>query len=103
MGTPAYMPPEAFTSASLGPAVDLWGLGITLYESLTGRNPFSAPSVVETVSLIARLAVRDAREMRADCPPGIATFLASALDSDPRRRPQSAAEFASGLRAAGID
>ena len=81
--------------------VDLWGLAVTLYEALTRRNPFLAPTISETVSLIARAAVPDPREIRSDCPPALATFLTSALAADRSRRPQSAVEFISRLQAVG--
>lgn len=101
VGTPAYLSPEAVAMAAPTQGVDLWGLAVTLYEALTRRNPFLAPTVAETVSLIARAAVQDPREIRPECPPALAIFLTSALAADRSRRPQSAVEFISRLQAAG--
>jgi hypothetical protein len=102
VGTPAYLSPEAVAMAPPSQGVDLWGLAVTLYEALTRRNPFLAPTVAETVSLIVRAAAPDPREMRPDCPPALAMFLASALAADRSRRPQSALEFLNRLQAAGM-
>jgi serine/threonine-protein kinase len=46
IGTLAYMAPEQITGASIGVAADLYGLGVTLFEALTGRLPFLGPDFV---------------------------------------------------------
>jgi serine/threonine protein kinase len=96
---PILMSPEAVALEPPGPGVDLWGLAVTLYEGLTGRNPFSAPTVGEVVCLILQGAIQDPRDTRPDCPASLAEFFASALAADRRRRPKSAAELLHQLRA----
>jgi serine/threonine protein kinase len=100
VGTLAYLPPEALALAPPSEGVDLWGLAVTLYECLTRTNPFVAPTIPQTVSLIENAAVRDPRELRPDCPQAIAAFLGSALAADRGRRPRSALDFAARLQAA---
>ena len=56
VGTPQYMAPEVVAGSSIYDAkVDIWSTGVTLYQLLTGRLPFSAPSISELLNNIARL------------------------------------------------
>jgi hypothetical protein len=98
VGTPAYMSPEALALDAPTQGVDLWGLALTLYEALTGSNPFAAPTLAETSTLIMQAALPDPRDLRPDCPPALAAFFASALAANRWRRPQTAVEFSNQLR-----
>lgn len=44
LGTPRYMAPEQLNTHDVGPAADIYALGVTLYELVTGRVPFDAPT-----------------------------------------------------------
>jgi hypothetical protein len=93
IGTPRYMAPEQLAGEQVGPRTDLWGLGATLYESLSGRPPFDG----STPLAIAR--------QQADGPPplegidrGLAGLVSSCLAVDVADRPLHAGALASALR-----
>lgn len=55
VGTPQYMPPEQAEGKrdEIGPTVDVYSLGATLYEMLTGRPPFNAPTMLDLMVKIS--------------------------------------------------
>lgn len=99
VGTPLYLSPEALEGATPQEAVDLWGLAMVLYEAIAGRHPFGGRRVADVVEAIRHQAVPDIRAVRPDCPAEVAAFLAAGLAVDPARRPQSAADLRTTLRA----
>lgn len=97
VGTPAYMPLEAYQNREPGPAFDLWALAVTLYESLSGVNPFRAATPAETIERLLRHDPEPLQEVRPDCPRELSDFLTRALSRTPGERPDSAAQFKSAL------
>ena len=77
-GTFAYMAPEQMQGARIGPAADWYGVGVVLYESLTGELP------------IGRLhdpAIIPLRDRTPEAPPWLAELVEALLSSDPAERP----------------
>jgi serine/threonine-protein kinase len=97
-GTLAYITPEMLTSAmAAGPRSDLYSLGVTLYEMLTGRRPWESDDPGELATLHREAKPADVRGWRTDVPEAVAELVHAMLAKDPLRRPASARELASRL------
>jgi len=94
VGTPAYMSPEQLAGDPVGPASDLYALGLVFYEMLSGRRPHEAESVEE---LRVQRLVRPTAPLhlvRPEIPAALSEVVARALDPEPKARWPSATEFA---------
>ncbi|HLU66356.1 MAG TPA: protein kinase [Kofleriaceae bacterium] len=99
IGTLAYMSPEQITGAPLTVAADLYSLGVTLFECLTGRLPFLGPDFVAQHLGEAPPA---ASEVAPEVAPGWDEVLAGVLAKDPAARPQSADELRRAIAAIDV-
>jgi serine/threonine protein kinase/WD40 repeat protein len=99
VGTPAYMPPEqiAGRSREIGPAVDIYSLGLVLYELLTGGNPFLRESVGETIHAVTNSELPPLRHSRPDLARDLETIILKCLRRDQKERYASAMEFSEDL------
>src|SRR5262249_11407406 len=97
-GTAAYLSPGAIGLEPPGATFDLWSLAVTLFEALTGQNPFRGADLTETFLLIGLARLPDPRSLRTDCPPPLAAFLQTALARRTQDRPASARAFHAPLR-----
>lgn len=98
MGTARYMPPEVVRSEPADQRSDIYALGITLYEMLSGKPPFEADSVMTVMMMHLNDPVPDIRPLRADLNPQIVPVLMKALAKDRNQRFSSTDEFASALK-----
>lgn len=81
-GTPLYMAPELVKEQPYDLTVDLWSLGVILYELLVGQPPFYTNSIYSLINHI----VKDPVEYPADISPDLRSFLQGLLRKDPRQR-----------------
>lgn len=95
-----YVAPELVRGDEVDARVDIYGLGLVLYEALTGAVPF--PRLGDAAKLYAQASVEvpSLRERRPDLPPELDAVVLTALSKDPAARQPSAAEFAEQASAA---
>ncbi len=102
-GSPAYMSPEQAAADNLrqGPPSDVYLLGATLYEILTGTPPHRGRTVDATLRTACRGEIEDPRERAGkgrEVPDELATVALAALHQDPARRTQTVAAFSQAVR-----
>jgi CHASE2 domain-containing sensor protein/tRNA A-37 threonylcarbamoyl transferase component Bud32 len=98
MGTPSYMSPEQLAGAKVDGRADLFSLGVTLYELLTGEKPFTGDTVATLMFRIATVPHPRIEQARAGLPAGIAAIVDKALAKSPDERYQRGSEMAQDLR-----
>jgi hypothetical protein len=96
LGTPAFMPPELVTEATVDARTDLYSLGCVLYLCATGQLPFTAGTAHEVMVLHAT----ERPPLAKGVPPKLAAVLDKLLEKEPARRYQTAAETREALEAA---
>ncbi|MBT8131218.1 MAG: CHASE2 domain-containing protein [Gammaproteobacteria bacterium] len=98
LGTPSYMSPEQLSGQNVTGRSDLFSLGVTLYQLLTGQLPFRADSMATLMFKITNEAPTPLSVVRPDLPDTLAHIIERTLDKDPDTRFQSGAELAVALR-----
>lgn len=95
-GTPAYMAPEQAKGIVLDHRADVYAIGAVTHALLTGRPPFQVRTVADAIQRSADETPPPVAEL-IGAPRELDTVLASALATQPGRRPHTAADFADAL------
>ncbi|MCA9667857.1 MAG: serine/threonine protein kinase [Myxococcales bacterium] len=90
VGTPEYMPPELFSGSAYDPRVDIYGVGATLYQCLSGDPPQRADSLAELAYVRHERPVAPVASVRPDTPAHVAQVVDRCLQREPGDRYASA-------------
>lgn len=101
LGTPSFMAPEQLAGHRVDGRCDLYALGVTLFQLLTGSLPLRGASMSELMHNIAHMQAPDVRQLRPELSPELARIVAQALRKNPQDRYQTGRQFAADLRSAG--
>jgi serine/threonine protein kinase len=96
----AYIAPELLRGERADRRADVWGMGATAWELLTGARLFAGPSDIETLRAISERRIAPPSEVRADLPRAFDEVLLRALAREPGERYATARELGSALLAA---
>ena len=101
IGTPRYMSPEQVQGKPLDQRVDIYSLGLILYEMATGDLPFKAQSAVQLMDQRVKNRPENPKKINPELPDYFARAILRCLEPDPRKRYQTAVEILSDLQDAG--
>jgi serine/threonine protein kinase len=88
LGSPNYLAPEQASGAPADLRSDIYSLGATLYELLTGRPPFDGPTPVSIILKHVREPLRSPRQFSPDLPVPLVTLTQRMLSKRPEDRPK---------------
>jgi len=98
LGTPSYMSPEQLSASGVTGQSDLYSLGITMYQLLTGSAPFRADSIPKLMDKILNEDHAPVKSLRNDLPTCVDAIIGKTLSKDPANRFTSGREMALALR-----
>jgi eukaryotic-like serine/threonine-protein kinase len=101
VGSPMFMAPEMILRKNQTQAIDIYSLGCTLFYALTGKPPYSGPSIQAILNKHLSAPIPDLKSLIPNCPASLATLVQRAMAKNPKDRP-TAADMATALHAEAI-
>ncbi|HTL04513.1 MAG TPA: protein kinase [Gemmatimonadales bacterium] len=93
IGTPSYMAPEQLLGDSFDQRIDLYAVGVVLFECLTGRLPFEAGTTVALIAKLIRESAPRPSSLNPEIPAGLDALVMRLLAKEPDQRVASAREL----------
>jgi len=97
LGSPAYMSPEQLSGSKVKGTADLFSLGVTLFQLLTGEFPFKGDNIASLAYKIANAKHEGIRDFCPELPKGLTRIINKALQKDPGKRYLTGAELKDAL------
>ena len=97
LGTPSFMSPEQIAGKKVDGRSDLYSLGVTLFQLLTGRLPFTADSMAGLMFKISNEPAPNLQQFMPNAPESLAQVMSTALSKQPETRYQSGDQLAKDL------
>jgi serine/threonine-protein kinase len=99
LGTPSYMSPEQLAGRKIEGGSDLFSLGVTLYQMLTGQQPFQGDTMAQLMYKIANEPHPNLLSIDPSLPPCASAIIDKLLQKQPEKRFHTGAELARAIRA----
>ena len=93
VGTPQYLAPEIICGSKASPLSDIYSLGITFFELITGTVPFDHEDVHEILNDVVSKDMPNIHLYRSSCPDSLAKIIYKACAKNPKNRYQNVTEF----------
>jgi serine/threonine protein kinase len=100
LGTPSYISPEQADGKEVDTRTDIYSLGISLYEMLTGEAPYKGDTAIDVVLAHMTAPIPSVRSLRPDVPGAVDKIIARCMAKEPRDRYQTAVELVRAIDAA---
>ena len=97
VGTLYYMAPELIRDEQVGPSSDIYALGVTLYQLLTGVLPFTGATEYDIILAHLKKPPQPVRKLSDDAPPQLEKSIIKAISKTPKKRYASAVEFSNDI------
>lgn len=98
LGTPSFMSPEQLASKKVDGRTDLYSLGVSMFQMLTGVLPFHGDSLADLMQKITSKDAPDIRLIRPELTPAVASLIAVSLRKNPNERYQRGQDLARAIR-----
>jgi serine/threonine-protein kinase len=97
-GTIQYMSPEQALVQEVDTRSDIFSIGVVLYEMLTGRRPFSGPTLTAVIDQIVKVTPPCIGDLVPNIPPAVQRIVSKCLEKRPEQRYQTAERLREDLK-----